>query len=52
MLPAAMIRLCPAISRGTDWVVPSMPGLVRLTVVSAKSSGVSWPACALRISSL
>ncbi len=43
-------RSCPgpAISRGTEWTVPIVPGLVRLIVVPAKSSTVSLLARALR----
>ena len=36
-----MIVPCPAISRGTEWTVPIVPGLVRLIVVPTKSSAVS-----------
>jgi len=38
----------PAISRGTQWLVPSVPGLVRLIVVPAKSATVSLLLRALR----
>ena len=31
----------PCISRGTEWLVPIVPGLVMLSVVPAKSSVVS-----------
>ena len=41
----------PAISRGTEWLVPIVPGLVRLIVVAAKSSVVSLPARARRMMS-
>ena len=37
----------PCISRGTEWLVPSVPGLVREMVVPAKSSAVSAPGRAL-----
>ena len=33
-----MIAPCPAMSRGTDWVVPMPPGFVSETVVPVKSS--------------
>ena len=39
--PTPMIVPCPAISRGTEWTVPIVPGLVRLIVVPTKSSAVS-----------
>ena len=35
-----MIAPWPGMSRGTDWTVPRVPGLVRVTVAPAKSSGV------------
>jgi hypothetical protein len=38
-------------SRGTDWTVPIVPGLVSVTVVPAKSSGESLLLRTLRISS-
>ena len=43
-----MIVPWPCMSRGTEWTVPIVPGLVRVIVVSAKSSTVSLPARALR----
>ena len=39
--PTPMIAPWPFISRGTEWTVPMVPGLVRLIVVPAKSSTVS-----------
>ena len=39
--PTPMIVPWPCISRGTEWTVPIVPGLVRLIVVPAKSSTVS-----------
>ena len=39
-----MIVPWPCISRGTEWLVPMVPGLVRVIVVPAKSSTVSCPA--------
>ncbi len=41
----------PDIRRGTEWFVPIVPGLVRLIVVPAKSSVVSFPARARRMMS-
>src|SRR3954447_17100313 len=49
--PTPMMAPWPAISRGTEWTVPMVPGLVRLIVVPAKSSAVSLPVRALRIRS-
>ena len=46
-----MMAPWPGMSRGTDWTVPSVPGLVRVTVVPAKSSGTALPECTLRTSS-
>ncbi len=46
-----MIAPCPAISRGTDSTVPIIPGLVSVTVVPSKSSGVILPERTLRITS-
>ena len=46
--PTPMIAPWPCISRGTEWLVPSVPGLVRLIVVPAKSSATSAPVRALR----
>jgi hypothetical protein len=51
MAPTPMIAPCPAVSRGTEWTVPMVPGLVRLIVVPAKSSRVSLPARARRMTS-
>ena len=34
-----MMAPCPGISLGTDWTVPMVPGLVRVTVAPPKSSG-------------
>ncbi len=39
--PTPMIAPWPAVSRGTEWLVPIVPGLVRLIVVPEKSSIVS-----------
>ena len=36
-----MIAPWPLIRRGTEWLVPMVPGLVRLTVVPWKSATVS-----------
>ncbi len=41
----------PGMSRGTDWTVPMVPGLVRVTVAPAKSSGVSLFVRTLRMRS-
>ena len=49
--PTPMIAPWPCMSRGTEWTVPMVPGLVRLTVVPAKSSTVSEPARARRTTS-
>ena len=38
-----MMTPCPGISRGADEVVPTVPGLVRETVVPMKSSGEIVP---------
>ncbi len=46
--PTPTIVPWPAISRGTEWLVPIPPGLVRLMVVPAKSSVVSLPERARR----
>ena len=47
-----MMAPWPCISRGTEWLVPMVPGLVSVIVVPAKSSTVSWSARAfLTISS-
>ena len=45
--PTPMIAPWPCISRGTEWLVPSVPGLVSEIVVPAKSSPVSAPVRAL-----
>ncbi len=42
--PTPMIVPWPCISRGTEWLVPIVPGLVRVMVVPAKSSTASLPA--------
>ncbi len=49
--PTPTIVPCPAINRGTEWLVPMVPGLVRLIVVAAKSSAVSLPLRARRMMS-
>src|SRR5665647_3370111 len=46
--PTPMMAPCPDISRGTEWTVPIVPGLVRLSVVPWKSSTVSLLLRALR----
>ncbi len=51
MAPTPMMAPCPAVSRGTEWLVPIVPGLVSEIVVPAKSSALSEPVRALRISS-
>ena len=43
-----MMAPWPGMSRGTDCMVPSVPGLVRVTVAPAKSSGVALPVWTLR----
>ena len=48
MAPTPTMVPCPAISRGTEWLVPIVPGLVRLIVVAAKSSVVRLPVRARR----
>ena len=49
--PTPMIAPCPGMSRGTEWTVPMVPGLVRLTETPSKSSTVSEPARARRTTS-
>ena len=49
--PTPMIAPWPAVSRGTEWLVPIVPGLVRLIVVPEKSSSVSLPWRARRMMS-
>ena len=39
-----MMAPWPCIKRGTEWLVPIVPGLVKVMVVPAKSSTVSRPA--------
>jgi hypothetical protein len=39
MVPTPTITPWPGISRGTDWTVPMVPGLVSVTVTPVKSSG-------------
>ena len=46
--PTPMIAPCPFISRGTEWLVPMVPGLVSEMVVPWKSSTASLPSRALR----
>ena len=41
----------PGMRRGTDWTVPMVPGLVRVMVAPAKSSGVSLLERTLRMTS-
>ena len=45
--PTPMIVPWPCINRGTEWLVPNVPGLVKQIVVPAKSSPVNDPARAL-----
>ena len=47
--PTPMIAPCPLVSRGIEWFVPIVPGLVSEIVVPAKSSVVSAPLRALRM---
>ena len=49
--PTPTMSPWPGISRGTDCTVPSVPGLVRVTVVPAKSSGAILLVWTLRTSS-
>ena len=49
--PTPMIVPWPFISRGTEWLVPIVPGFVRLIVVPAKSSAPSLPVRARRTTS-
>lgn len=49
--PTPMIAPWPAVSRGTEWLVPIVPGLVRLIVVPEKSSIVNLFARARRMMS-
>ena len=49
--PTPMMAPWPCISRGTEWTVPIVPGLVMLMVVPTKSSAVSLPARARRMRS-
>ena len=49
--PTPRMQPCPFISRGTEWLVPIVPGLVRLIVVPWKSETSSLSSRALRISS-
>lgn len=51
MAPTPTIVPWPAWRRGTEWLVPMVPGLVSEMVVPAKSSAVSEPDRALRIRS-
>ena len=46
-----MIAPWPFISRGTEWLVPMVPGLVRLIVVPWKSVTASLLVRALRMMS-
>ena len=49
MLPTPTITPCPGISRGTDWTVPIVPGLVSDTLAPWKSSTVSLLLLTLRM---
>ena len=51
MAPTPTMHPWPCIRRGIECTVPIVPGLVRLTVVPAKSSTVSLPMRALRTTS-
>ena len=51
MAPTPMIAPWPAISRGTEWTVPIVPGLVSEIVVPWKSSTPSLPVRARRTTS-
>ncbi len=51
MAPTPMMTPWSGISRGTDCTVPTVPGLVRVAVVPAKSSGVISPARTRRTTS-
>ncbi len=51
MAPTPMMVPWPAVSRGTEWLVPMVPGLVSEIVVPAKSSAVSELLRALRMMS-
>jgi len=51
MAPTPMIAPWPRMSRGMDWTVPIVPGLVSVMVVPWKSSTVRVPARALRTTS-
>ena len=51
MAPTPRIVPWPTVRRGTEWLVPIVPGLVRLIVTPAKSSAVSAPVRALRTTS-
>ena len=50
-VPTPTMVPCPGMRRGTDWRVPMVPGLVRLTVTPAKSSALSLLVRTLRIRS-
>ncbi len=43
MAPTPTIVPCPGMRRGTDCTVPTVPGLVRVMVVSAKRSASARP---------
>ena len=49
--PTPMIVPWPFISRGTEWLVPMVPGLVSEIVVPWKSSTVSLPSRVRRTTS-
>lgn len=51
MAPTPTMVPWPVVSRGTEWLVPTVPGLVRLIVVPVKSSIVSLPERARRMTS-
>ena len=49
--PTPMMAPWPRINRGTEWLVPIVPGLVSEIVVPWKSSTVSLPSRAFRTTS-
>ena len=49
--PTPTMTPWPGMSRGTDWTVPMVPGLVRLTVAPPKSSAAILLVRTLRIRS-
>src|SRR5947209_6827487 len=51
MAPTPTITPWPGMRRGTEWTVPIVPGLVRLTVTPAKSSTETLSERTLRLTS-